>query len=77
MSDLIDHLIKPLPNRYPSSIKEIWDLLDKLRDIKVISNAILVIVNVQIPYSNIQTNKGLEALKNVQQIWRWYAINRN
>ena len=48
MSNVQDHLIKPLLNRHPSYIKDTWDLPDNLRDIKVPSNAILVTADVQI-----------------------------
>ena len=62
ISELIDHFIKPLSNRHTSYVKGTWDLLDKLRDIEVPSNAILVTADVQSLYTNIQPNKGLEAL---------------
>ena len=62
-SELMDHFIKPLSNRHSSYIKDTWDLLDRLRDIKVPSNAALVTADVQSLYTNIQPNKGLE--KNV------------
>ena len=62
ISELIDHFIKPRSNRHPSYVKDTWDLLDKLRDIEVPSNAILVTADVQSPHTNMQPNKGLEAL---------------
>ena len=63
----MDHFIKPLSNRHPSYIKDTWNLLDKLRDIKSPSNAALVTADVQSLYTNIQPNKGLE--ENVWYIW--------
>ena len=65
ISELIDHFIKPLSNRHPSYVKDTWDLLDKLQDIEVPSNAILVTADVQSLYTNIQPNKGLEALRKM------------
>ena len=65
ISELIDHFIKPLSNRHPSYVKDTWDLLDKLRDIEVPSDAILVTADVQSLYTNIQPNKGLEALRKM------------
>ena len=65
ISELIDHFIKPLSNRHPSYVKDTWDLLDKLRDTEVPSNAILVTANVQSLYTNIQPNNGLEALRKL------------
>ena len=46
-------------------MKDTWDLLDKLRDIEVPSNAILVTADVQSLYTNKQPNKGLEALRKM------------
>ena len=66
ISKLIDHFIKPLSNRHqPSYIKDIWDFLDKLRDIEVPSNAILVTTDVQNLYTNIQPDEGLKALSKL------------
>ena len=62
ISEHIDHFIKPLSNRHPSYAKDTWDLLDKLRDIEVPSYVILVTADVQSLYTNVQPNKGLEAL---------------
>ena len=57
----MDNFIKLLWNRHPSYVK---DLLDILRDIEVLSKAILVNADVQSLYTNIQPNKGSEAHYN-------------
>ena len=59
MSEFTDYFIKPLSNRHPSYVMDTWDLLNKLRDIQVPSNAILETADAQ--STNIQPNKGLEA----------------
>ena len=65
ISELIDHFIKPLSNRHPIYVKDTWDLLDKLRDIEVPSNAILVTTDVERLYTNIHPYKGLDALRKI------------
>ena len=57
--------IKQLSKGHPSYINDTWDLLDKLKDIKVPSNAILVTADVHSIYTNIQPNKGLEVLRKM------------
>ena len=61
----IDHFIKPLSNRQPSYVKDTWDFLGQLENIKVPSNAILFAADVQSLYTDIQSIKGLEALRQV------------
>ena len=54
--ELIDHFIKPLSNRHPSYVIDACDLLEKLRDIEVPSNAILVTTDVQSLYTILTYN---------------------
>ena len=64
-SELIDHCLKPLACSHPSYVKDTSDFLDKLRELKISDNALLVTCDVESLYTNIQPHKGLEALDKV------------
>ena len=63
ISEFIDNFITPLPNRRPSYVKDSWEFCETLRDIEILSNAILVTANVRSFFTNIQLNKCFEALR--------------
>ena len=64
-SELIDHYLKPLACNHPSYVKDTNDFLDKLRDLEISENALLVTCDVESLYTNIQPDRGLEALDNI------------
>ena len=64
-SELIDYYLKPLSNIHPSYIKDTNDFLDKLRELEVSQDALLVTFDVESLYTNIQPERGLEALQKI------------
>ena len=64
-SELIDFYLKPLSNIHPSYIKDTDDFLDKIRDLEISKDALLVTFDVESLYTNIQPEKGLEALEKI------------
>ena len=67
ISELIDFHLKPLACEHKSYIKDTYDFLDKLRELKVSENAILVTFDVESLYTNIEPEKGLQALDKIYQ----------
>ena len=67
LSEFIDYHLKPLACHHDSYIKDTFDFLDKLKDLKVSENAILVTFDVESLYTNIEPNKGLMALDKMYQ----------
>ena len=57
-SELIDYYLKPLSNIHPSYIKDTNDFLDKLRELEVSQDALLVTFDVESLYTNIQPERG-------------------
>lgn len=64
-SELIDHYLKPLACTHPSYVKDTGDFIEKLRKVEISDNALLVTFDVESLYTNIQPDRGLEALDKV------------
>ena len=64
-SELIDDILRPLANIHPSFIKDTNHFLDQLRNQTFSTDAMLVTFDVESLYTNIQPNKGIEALMKV------------
>ena len=66
-SELIDDILRPLSNMHPSFIKDTGHFLDQLRDKTFKDDAILCTFDIESLYTNIQPEKGLQALEKVYQ----------
>ena len=64
LSELIDYHLKPISNRHPSFIKSTEDFLNKLSEIQVDKDVILVTLDVESMYTNIDIEAGLRSVKN-------------
>jgi hypothetical protein len=60
----IDAFIKPRANKHPSYIKNTYDFLDKVLDKKLSSDSLLITLDVESMYTNIDHDEGLKAVKN-------------
>ena len=60
----IDSYIKPRSNKHPSYIKNTYDFLDKVLDTKLSSHSLLITLDVESMYTNINHDEGLKAVKN-------------
>ena len=66
-SELLEHYLKPLACEHPSYVKDTYDFLDKIRDLQVADDAMLVTFDVKSLYTNIDPEKGLLALDKIYE----------
>ena len=60
----IDAFIKIRANKHPSYIKNTYDFLDKVLDKKLSPSSLLITLDVESMYTNINHDEGLNAVKN-------------
>lgn len=61
----IDHYLNPLSSLHPSYIKDTYHFLDVIRPITVPSASLLFTIDIDSLYTNINTNMGLRAVREV------------
>ena len=64
ISILIDEYIKTRATEHPSYIKDTYDFLDKVRGINLSQNSLLITLDVESMYTNIDHDQGIQAIKN-------------
>ena len=64
VAEYIDHFLQEISQKHSSYIKDTYDFLSKLRTSKVKPDTLLVTLDVEAMYTNIDNEKGLEAVKN-------------
>jgi hypothetical protein len=62
VSEYIDDFLKPLAVKHPSYIKDTYHFLERLKEIHVPPNALLVTIDVESLYTNINNVEGLSAV---------------
>ena len=67
VAKFISSKLKSLSCAHPSFIKDSYDFLEKLRSIKCPKDAALVTLDVKSLYTNIDNEKGIEALRRAMQ----------
>lgn len=63
MGEYLDIYFIPLVEQSPSYLKDSWDLILLLQEIKVTEHTILVTVDIESLYTNIQQSDALDAIK--------------
>ncbi len=63
ISEYIDYFLYPLAIKHPSYIKDTPDFLDKLANIKPDPNSLLITLDVDSLYTNIDNRMGLESVR--------------
>ena len=63
VSEYIDHFLAPLAKKHPSYIKDTSHFLDKLAQLKIPPNSLLITLDVESLYTNIDNKEGLKAVK--------------
>ena len=63
IAEYIDYFLKPLAIKHPSYLKDTWDFLEKLAQHEIPQNALLITLDVESLYTNIQTEEGLLAVQ--------------
>ena len=63
VSEYIDHYLQPLASKHDSYLKDTSDFLNKLKQVKINENTLLVTMDVESMYTNIDHESGLAAVK--------------
>lgn len=64
-AEFIDHFLNPLSHQHPSYIKDTNDFVARVRELTLPQNCLLFSMDVESLYTNIDSKKGLEAVKNI------------
>ena len=64
VASFIDSFIKPRANKHPSYIKDTYDFLEKVRDMPLSPNSLLITLDVESMYTNINHDEGIQAIRN-------------
>ena len=63
VSEYIDHFLQPLASKHDSYIKDTSDFLNKLKQVKIDKNSLIVTMDVSSMYTNIDHQSGLTAVR--------------
>ena len=63
VSEYIDHFLQPLASSHDSYLKDTSDFLNKLKQVKISENSLIVTMDVESMYTNIDHESGLAAVK--------------
>ena len=69
ISEFIDHYLKPVSNLHPSYLKDTPDFINKIRNIKVPTKALLITLDVDALYTNIDNTNGLKAVQDTFNLY--------
>ena len=64
IAEFLDYYLNPLSNRHESYIKDTYDFIQKVGNQIVEVNSLIFSMDVESLYTNIETNRGLEAVKS-------------
>lgn len=67
ISEYIDHFLYPLATQHPSYIRDTPDFLEKLSQIEIPPNCLLITLDVDSLYTNIDNKAGLESVRQTFQ----------
>lgn len=65
IAEFLDYYLKDISDRHESYIKNTQDFLDKLSQIEVPENALLITLDIESLYTNIQTKDGIKSVKRM------------
>ena len=63
VSEYIDHFLQPIASKHESYLKDTSDFLNKLNQVKINENSLIVTMDVESMYTNIDHESGLTAVK--------------
>lgn len=67
ISEYIEHFLNPISNQHPSYIKDTYDFLNKIKDLEIPKNALLITLDIESLYTNIRTEDGLKSVEKMFQ----------
>ena len=62
-AEYIEYFLKPLAVKHPSYIKDTYDFIDKIKGMTIPQNAMLFSIDIDSLYTNIETEAGIQAVK--------------
>ena len=62
VAEYIDNHLKLKASQHPSYIKNTYDFIDKIKDVLIPPNSLLITLDVESMYTNILHEKGLESI---------------
>ena len=63
IAGFIDYHLKCYANQHPSYIQNTYDFIDNIRNVSIPENSLLITLDVESMYTNIDHNKGILAVK--------------
>lgn len=63
-AEYIEHFLNPISTRHPSYLKDTYDFIQKIKEIKIPAQTMLFTIDVESLYTNIETEAGLQAVKD-------------
>ena len=67
VSEYIDHFLQPIASKHESYLKDTSDFLNKLKQVKINESSLIVTMDVESMYTNIDHESGLAAVKKAFQ----------
>ncbi|XP_024120094.1 uncharacterized protein LOC112141232 [Oryzias melastigma] len=64
-AEFIDYFLNPLSTKHQSYIKDTYDFIEKIKTLNIPHNSSLFTIDVDSLYTNIDTQEGLAAVKNI------------
>lgn len=65
VSEFIDHYLQPLSTKHPSYLKDTYHFIDTLRSLTIPQDSLLVSLDVNSMYTNIDNTMGLTAIRSI------------
>ena len=62
-AEYIEYFLNPISQKHPSYLKDTYDFIQKVKDISVPSGAFLFTIDIDSLYTNIETEAGLQAVR--------------
>lgn len=64
-AEYLEYFLNPLSTKHPSYIQDTYHFIEKIKNIKIPSEAMLFTMDIDSLYTNIDINEGIQAVKNI------------
>jgi hypothetical protein len=64
LAELVDYFLTPLSFKHPAYVQDTYDFIQKIGKIKIKPNALLISMDVEALYTNIDNKDGIQAVAN-------------
>jgi hypothetical protein len=64
LAELVDYFLTPLSFKHPAYVQDTYDFIQKIGKIKINPNALLISMDVEALYTNIDNKEGIQAVAN-------------